>query len=193
VCDGLSAEGELIEVQTGSFGPLKGKVKELSARGRIRIIHPIILKKTIELYDTAGRLLRRRLSPRKGSPWDLFKALRYAPLLPASPNLTIELALVEETERRVDDGQGSWRRRGVSIADKDLSALHTGERIVLKTPRDYRRFLPFRRGEKFGSKDLAAKAGISLRIAQNTLYVLEKLALAKRVGKQGRAWVYTRG
>ena len=188
VCDACTKEGELIEVQTGSFGPLKEKVKKLTLTGKVRIIHPIILQKYIELYDINSRLLRRRKSPCKGKAWDLFNALLYAPQLPLLKNLSIELALVEAIEKRIDDGKGSWRRKGVSISDRLLAAW--SHSVILKSPRDYYQFIPFKKKEPFTGRNLAEKAGINITLAQKTLYVLTKMGLAERTGKQGRAFVY---
>jgi hypothetical protein len=107
VCDACTAKGELIEVQTGSMGPLKEKVKTLCLEHKVRIIHPIIAQKQIVLCDSEGRLVRSRKSPRKGSIWDLFNVLIYAPELPLLDNLTVELAFVDIIEKMVDDGSGS--------------------------------------------------------------------------------------
>jgi hypothetical protein len=188
VCDGVRGDGEMIEVQTGSFGPLKKKIPELLPLGPVRIVHPIVVCKSIETWDSAGRLLRRRKSPRKGNPWDLFKALLYAPELPKLPGLTIELAMVDVLEKRILDGKGSWRRKGASITDRSVSEYH--ETLVLGSLKDYRRFLPFKRGEHFTVKVLAEKAGIPPVTAGKTLYVLHRLGLAERIGKEGNAWVY---
>jgi hypothetical protein len=191
VCDGKTSNGEIIEVQTGSLGPLKEKVKNLSKNGKVRIIHPIIIQKQIELYDAEGRrLLHRRKSPRKGNTWDLFKALVYAPELPLLKNLTIELALIDVIEKRVDDGKGSWRRKGVRIADRFLGAWHGS--VILKKPVDYCKFVPYNKDERFTVKDLGEKAGINKTLAQRTLYVLAKIGIVKRVEKQGRAYIYQR-
>jgi len=190
VCDGRTSKGELIEVQTGSFGPLKEKVKSLTVKSKVRIIHPIIIEKHIELYDTEGRLLRRRKSPRKGSIWDLFDALIYAPELPLLKNLTIELAIIEAVEKRVDDGKGSWRRKGVSISDRFLGAWHRS--VILKSPKDYQLFIPFKKREPFTVRNLAEKAGTSAALARKTLYVLTKMELVERTGKQGNALIYER-
>jgi hypothetical protein len=189
VCDGINEQGEIIEVQTGSFGPLKKKARELSAQYALRIIHPIIVVKYIELYDPAGTLLYRRRSPKKGSPWDLFKALLYAPELPALPGLTVELVLVDVLERRVRDGRGSWRRKGDRVADKSLTAYRGA--LPLTALEDYRFFAPFPPGEEFTVRALGEKAGVSPALARKTLYVLTKLRLVRRTGKQGNAWVYT--
>jgi hypothetical protein len=188
VCDGIGKKGELIEVQTGSFGPLKKKIPLLLKSAPVKIVHPIILTMYIETYDKTGALLRRRKSNRRGSPWDLFKALLYAPELPLCPGLSIELALVDSTEKRVADGKGSWRRKGVSIAGRGLLAWHGS--IPLLCLRDYRRFVPFKKGQEFTVQGLGEKAGINRDIAGKTLYVLTKLKVVERIGKKGNAWVY---
>jgi hypothetical protein len=188
VCDGLSPAGELIEIQTGSFGPLKAKVPELVKSGRVRIIHPIITRKIIERYDPRGALLSRRASPRKGTIWDLFKVLIYAPDLPLIKDLVIELALVETAERRVGDGRGSWRRRGDSIVDRILIRYQGS--VPLARPGDYRCFLPFREEESFTVKELGERAGIHTAIARKTLYVLTRMELVERTEKRGNSWVY---
>jgi hypothetical protein len=202
VADGVSAEGEFIEVQTGSFGPLRQKARELASRGRLRIIHPVIVTKYIEVFEPpksgkkrsfpakTGKPLYRRKSPLRGNPWDLFVVLLYAPELPLIPGLRIELALVDVTEKRLKDGKGSWRRKGVSILDRELSAWH--EAIPLESPKDYLRFVPFKKSEEFTTSLLAERAGVAAHIARKTLYVLTKLDIVKRVGKKGNSIVYIR-
>jgi len=189
VADGISAGGEFIEVQLSSFGPLKEKAQVFAAQGRLRIVHPVIIAKYIEVCDSHGKHLYRRKSPRKGSPWDLFNALVYAPELPLMRNLTIELVLIDVTEQRVRDGKGSWRRKGISIKDRKLLAVH--ERIRLKKPSDYLRFIPFNKKEQFTSADLKEKAGISRDLAQKTLYVLAKLDIVKKICKRRNALLYS--
>jgi hypothetical protein len=189
VCDGINDKQEIIEVQTGSFGPLKDKVKDLAKKRKVRIIHPIIAQKHIELYDCEGRLLHRRKSPRNGSAWDLFKALVYAPDLPLLKNLTIELAVVEVTEKRVSDGTGSWRRKGARIADRFLCGHRHS--VVLKKPKDYYQFVPFR-NEPFTVRDLAEKAGINASLSRKALYTLAKIGLVERAGTRGRAFIYVK-
>lgn len=190
IADGRRADGEFIEVQTGSFGPLKNKVKELAAIDKVRIIHPVAIKKMIEVYKPGkkGVLLYRRKSPVKGTYWKIFDALVYAPALPLIWGVTIEIVLVDITEKRVKDGKGSWRRKGISIKDKALTAQH--ESVLLKKPADFLRFIPFKKKEKFTSSSLAVNAGIDRRTAQKTLYVLTKMEVVKRTDKKGNSWNY---
>jgi hypothetical protein len=188
VCDARTGNGELVEVQTGSFKPLREKIKILSRKNKIRIIYPIIIQKHIELYDARGTLVYRRKSPRKGSPWDLFKALLYAPGLAGAKNIVIELACVDVLEKRIDDGKGSWRRKGISIEDKSLLLWH--ESIVLEKLKDYRRFIPFKKDETFTTRDFKEKTKINIYLAQKCLYTLDKMGLVERMGKRGRSIVY---
>jgi hypothetical protein len=186
VADGMNAEGEYIEIQTGSFGPLRKKA--LALQGRLRVVHPVIIAKYIEVFNRRGRRLYRRKSPRRGTQWDLFDVLVYAFDLPLIPGLAIELALVDASEQRVRDGKGSWRRKGVSIRDRQMLELH--DRITLEKPSDYNRFVPFKKKEKFTSALLAQKAGISVSLARKTLYVLAKLGIIEKTGKRGNTIVY---
>ena len=190
VADGIRSDGEYIEVQTGSFGPLKKKVKELSACGKVRIIHPVAVVKKIEVYSPKRKLLYKRKSPVHGSIWNIFDALLYAPELPLIKGVSIEIVLAEITEKRIKDGKGSWRRKGISKWDRELAIWH--ESIPLSKPADYRRFIPFKKGEEFTVSSFAQQAGISKITAQKALYVLTKMKITEKTSKKGRAWVYCR-
>ncbi|MCL2722575.1 MAG: hypothetical protein FWD47_14695 [Treponema sp.] len=192
VADGINKNGEYIEVQTGSFAPLKKKVKEFAKYGKVRIIHPIAIRKIIEVYDTKEKLLYRRKSPVKSSKWDIFDALLSAPELPLVKGLTIEIVLADITEKRIKDGKGSWRRKGISKLDKELAAYH--ESIIFAKKSDYmRHFIPFKKEEEFTVAALSKQTNIKIDMARKALYVLTKMKLIKRIGKKGNAWVYVRG
>jgi len=191
VADGINKKGEFIEVQTGSFAPLKAKVQEFTCRGKVRIIHPVAISKYIEVFNPEAdkpSLLYRRKSPHKGSAYNLFDALLYAPMLPLLPGLSIEIALVSIVEKRLNDGKGSWRRKGISILDRELETWHNCIRLEKKA--DYLRFVPFKKKEIFTSSQLAELAGIDVALARKTLYVLSKINIVKKTGKKGKSWLY---
>ena len=190
IADGINKDGEYIEVQTGSFAPLEKKVRELASHSKVRIVHPISVKKIIQVYDKRKELLYTRRSPLKGSLWDVFTALVHAPKLPLIKNVVIEVVLADITEKRIKDGKGAWRRRGISIYDKELTAWH--ESTLLGKKADFLRFVPFEKNEEFTVNSLAEQAGIKKETAQKALYVLTKMKVVKRIGKKQRAWVYVR-
>ena len=188
VADVINAKGEVIEIQTGSFGPIKKKIEIFAAQSKVKIVYPVILTKYIEVFGVDGKRLYRRKSPRKGSPWDIFDALVHASELPLIPGVTVELALVDADEIRFKDGKGSrWRRR-MSVHDRRMTAFH--RKIRLKKPADYFRFVPFKKDEKFTSALLGKKAGIDVNLARKTLYVLTKIGVVEKAGKLRNAHVY---
>jgi len=169
---------------------LPKKIKEFVKHGKVRIIHPIALTKKIEVYGTDGKLLYRRKSPIKGSKWNIFDALIYAPLLPLTRGVTIEIVMIDIIEKRIKDGKGSWRRKGISLHDRELFFWH--ENIIFKKPADYMQFIPFKKGKEFTSSLLSEQSGIDKWTARKALYVLTKLKVVKRNGKKGRSWIYER-
>ena len=187
VCDAIGSAGEVIEIQTGNFGALKKKIPILAKSGKVRIIYPVIVKKTLELYDIKGKLLNRRKSPKKGVVWDIFNELVYAPELLKLKGLTIEIIYVDAIERRRKDGKGSWRRKGISIEDKILENRREG--IALKQKADWKRhFLPIKK--QCSSKTLAIAAQISTETARKAIYTMEKAGFLKKLHKEGRFWIY---
>jgi hypothetical protein len=188
VCDAVSTEGDIIEVQTGSLKPLVKKLKCLCAEHEVRVIYPVIVVKHIEVYEADGSLRYRRRSPRKGNEWDIFRSLIYAIELTGFPRLTINLALVDVIEQRVDNGKGSWRRKGISIKDRILQTRRGT--VVLSRKKDYLRFAPFKKQEEWTVRELAGKAKINKFLARKTVYVLVKMGLVGQTGKKGRERVY---
>jgi hypothetical protein len=194
IADGRRKDGEYIEIQTSNFASIEAKMKELADTNRIRIIHPVGVKKIIEVYEPGkpyGDLLYRRISRLKGSQWNIFKELIYAPLLPLISGLTIEIALIDILEKRINDGKGTRRKKGISFYDKELAAWH--ESIVLSKPADYLRFVPFKKKEEFTSSLFAKSAKINIGMARKALYVLTKMKILKRKGKtSNNSWIYSR-
>ena len=173
VCDVCQKDGTIVEIQTGSFAPLYKKVSQLSLYNPVRIVHPIALERRIQTLDAEGRVLRTRKSPKRGSHWELFDALVYAPLLPLLPQCSVELLLVGMTELRMDDGKGSWRRKGIRILDRVLDEVF--ESIMLSGREDWQQFIPLALRERpFTSADLAEEAGIRKALAGKAVYVLSK-------------------
>ena len=101
VIDLVRADGELVEIQTGGFSPLRTKLDALLDRHRMRIVHPIPARAA----DRPGRrgrrgALRAALAEEARARRTIFEGLVSFPTLLSHPNLTIEVLLCREDHVR---------------------------------------------------------------------------------------------
>jgi hypothetical protein len=100
VIDVVRADGELVEVQTGGFGPLGAKLDALLDQHRFRIVHPIALERRIVRVDEEGEVVSIRRAGKRGAVVEVFDKLTAFPSLLTHPNLTIEVLLLAEDHVR---------------------------------------------------------------------------------------------
>ncbi len=192
VIDLVRAGGELVEIQTGAFGPLGPKLDGLLDQHRVRIVHPIAVRRRIVRIDEHGEVLSAKRSPRRGSALDLFERLVALPTMLAHPNLTLELMLCEEDHVRAPAPRRSRSgRRTVDPGERRLTAVL--ERIVLERPAQLVALLPVDAlAGTFTTRELSARAGCTRNLAQRIVYCLRALELIERVDTVGREPVYRR-
>jgi hypothetical protein len=178
----------LIEIQTGNFSALKRKLAALVADHPVRLVYPVVAQRWIVRVDAAGEPISRRKSPRRGRVEDLFAELVRIPTLLAEPNFSIEVALVHTEQVLRDDGQGSWRRKGWSVADRRLIEVVGAARF--DTPDDLVALLPETLPDPFTNRDLARALNIRINLAQKMTYCLRKMRVIAIVGKQGNALLH---
>lgn len=183
-------DDRLIEIQTRGLGKLRRKIETLRSGHRITIVHPIAVETIITKLAADGELLGSRRSPRKGRLEHAFREIvSIADLLPHR-NVTIELVLVRAVETRMDDGKGSWRRRGVSIVARQLGEIVA--RHAFRTRTDYLRMLPEEIPTRFTNGDIITVTGLRYRDVQPITSSLRKMGLIRLVDKRGREQVYER-
>lgn len=181
----------LIEIQTGSFSPLKRKLAALAGRHPVRLVFPIALEKWIVREGPDGTITRRK-SPRRGNWAQLFQQLVYIPGLIANQNFTLEVLLIREEEvRRFDPKKAKgWRRKGWVTQERRL--LGVVERRLFATPADLAGLLPAGLNERFTAGELAKAAGQPDWLARKMIYCLRALNVVAVDGKRSRATLYTR-
>lgn len=184
VIDLVRADGELVEIQTGGFGPLGPKLDALLDGHRIRIVHPVPAERRIVRVDDNGEVLSARRSPRRSTALELFDRLVTFPSLLAHPNLTLEVVLTVEDHVRGPEPV-RIRRRTKDPGQRRLTAI--AERVVLASPADALALLPPLPAEPFTTQELRALAGCRLVLAQRTAYCLHVMELLEPAGKRGRA------
>lgn len=180
------APGLLIEVQTRSVGKLRPKLGALLPSHRVRLVIPLAQNKWIERRGAEGRSSRRR-SPKRASLLHLFEELvGIADALP-HPNLEVEAVMTDQLELREHVPGKAWRRRGWVVTGRELLAVN--QRTLFRGPGDLRRLLPAL-AEPFTSRELAAAAAVTPRLAGQALYTLHRAEALQRVGKRGNAYLY---
>ena len=186
----LVRRGTLIEIQTRNFWAMKPKLDRLLPNHRLRLVHPIPAEKWIVTTDVDGQLLRRTRSPKRGGYLDLFRELVRVPTVVDHPNLALEVLLVEVEELRCADGEGSWRRKGVSVRDTRLLQVCSTRRF--RRGADLAALLPAELGDRFTNASLANTCGIHASLASKATYTLRCLGALRIAGKRGRAHLFQR-
>jgi hypothetical protein len=183
VIDIVRADGELVEIQTGGFGPLGPKLDVLLDEHRVRVVHPVPAERRIVRVNADGEVLSARRSPRRSTVADVFDRLVTFPSLLAHPNLTLEVVLTLEDHVR-GEAPVKVRRRTKDAGERRLTGI--AERVVLRTPADVLAALPPLPAEPFSTRELSTLLGCGTVLAQRAAYCLRLMELVEPAGKRGR-------
>lgn len=182
-------DGLLIEVQTRSFSSIKQKLLTLLTDHPVLLVHPIPVVKWIIQWPSDGDTpISRRKSPRKGRIEHLFNELIRFPELVNHPNFSICLVMTLEEEYRRQDGRGSWRRKGVSIVDRNL--LKVVELHMFRDTQDFLALLPANMEQPFTNRQLSRSSGLPIHLTRKMSYCLRQMGAIQVFGKQQREMLY---
>jgi len=185
----IARDDMLIEIQTGNFSAVKKKLKSLVMNHKVRLIYPIAKEKSIIYVNPSnGAPVKRRRSPRKGDVLDIFVELVRIPELAREDNFTLEILMIKEEETRCADGNGSWRRRGVSIKDRRL--VEVVGTVVFANIKDYLKLLPNDLAQPFTNRILTKRMGVTVPRIRRITYCLRKMGAIKEVGRNGRELLF---
>jgi hypothetical protein len=180
----------LVEIQTGSFAPLRRKLELLTRQHPVRLVAPVPLGRRIIRLSDGGELLSARRSPRRGRVEDIFNRLVSIPSLLCHSHFELELLLTHQDELRVYRQGKAFRRHGWVVAGRRLVSVE--QRIRITSPDAAARLLPPSLPELFDTAQLAETAAIERRLAQQMTYCLRALGVLPTTGKRGNAIVHRR-
>ena len=185
--DALDVRGALVEIQSGSLGPLRSKLRKLLPRFPVRVVKPVVLtRRVVRKKRLDGPDMSSRRSPKRGSLTDVFEDLvGLASLLPEE-NLHVELLAVSIDEIRVP--QRRWP--GYAIADRRL--IEILDACSIEAAADLWNLLPEGHDWKipFTTADIACRMGRPLWFAQRVAYCLKLSGAAKEIGKRKNHRLY---
>lgn len=185
--DAVAEDGELIEVQSGALGPLRGKLGRLLPDSRIRVVKPVtVARRVVRRSHRDGADLSARYSPKRGAVFDVFDDLVGLARVFPHRNLTVDVLAVEVDEVRLD----RRRRPGYTVADRRLRAVVAS--VPLRVAADLWGLLPGGLGSPFSTRDLADHLGRPAAFAQRVAYCLRHSGAVETVGKAGNRRIYVR-
>ena len=181
------ADGRIVEIQTGSFGPLRNKLTRLLDAHPVTLVHPIARDRyLVRTADDPTQPPARRRSPKHGSVFDVFPALVSIPSLLAHPNLTLEVVMtVEEEVRAPSERRGRWSR-------VDRRLVDVVETHAIASMADLFAMIDAGLPDTFTTNDIAAAMQSTRGLAQQAAYCFREGGVTEICGKDGRALVYRR-
>lgn len=180
---------EIYEIQTANFNTMRKKLEVFLEEFHVTIVYPVPAVKWLRWIDEeTGEITKRRKSPKKGTPCEVFKELyKIKPFL-KNPNLAVWILMIEMEESRLLNGWSEDRKKGSCRYDR--IPLELIEEHHLECVPDYRSFVP-QQLKEFTSKDYARAAKLTVNRARTALNILHYLDIVERIGKRGRSYLYT--
>ncbi len=202
IYDIVDGAGSIIEIQTQNLSKLFDKADAaLKAGRRFKIVHPVAIRKTIELYGSDG-LISRRASPKRGCIYHILRELTGLYPLLLHDGFTLEVLLIRMTERRArtetavqsENKRRRFKRNWIKT-DKLLEEII--ETKVFSRAEDYLRLIPEGTPHEFSSrmlqecilndKQLPASAG---SCAGLLIWLFCRMNLIEPIQAPGRAKIY---
>lgn len=183
-------DGTIYEIQTGSFSPLRQKIKWIleNTDYNIVLVHPIAEQKWISTISRDGRIVgQRKKSPQKGSLRDLAGELYFISEFIPSPRFSLVILMVEGEQYRKNIAKEGARARyrKYELIPTSLLRAH-----IFRCVEDYRAFIPDDLPNLFTVKDFSAKSKIYGIDAYSIVKSLCSLGLLEQSGNIGRAAAY---
>lgn len=185
------SDDRLVEIQHGSLSAIRDKVRKLVERHDVLVVKPIVSRKLlVRLARKGGRVVGRRMSPKRGRLLDLFDEMVFFTRVFPHRRLTLEVPLVDIEEWRYP-GHGRrrrWRKDDYQVEDQKLLAVHEVHR--LETAEDLGRLISCPLPDVFHTAHLAESLGVQRWVAQRIAYCLRKMGALEQTGKSGNALLY---
>lgn len=181
----------IIEIQTSNFNKLRRKLSVFLDLAPVTIVYPIPATKYLRWVNIAtGEVSSPRKSPKKGSPYMVFPELYKIKEFLSHPNLRLHIILLDIEEYKLLDGWSQDKKKGATKSDKIPLAI--SNEVYIGNLSDYSKLIPEFLTQTFTSKDYKKETGLLKSHANLALNVLHSLGTIKRVGKDGRFYIYSR-
>lgn len=203
VYDILTKDNDVIEIQTRNLRQLLPKIDDALEKGhKVTIVHPIVITKTIETFNSENKCISQKKSPKKGHIYDLFRELTGIFPVLLNKNFTLEILEINIVETRlkkdtnVQTLQKSRRyKKDWLKTDKKLDSINSAVKFTSR--KDYINLLPSGLPKEFCAKDInsliSKDKSIPKRLCYSgnlILWVFVRMEIIKETQKKGRTKYY---
>lgn len=189
----IKRDNEIIEVQTGSFYPMRDKLRYYLGETdfHITVVRPLPhVKWCIWMDPTSGEVVSCKKSPKRFRPKDVMRDWYYLSEFIGSERFTLKFLLLEEEEYRFLNGWGKGKKRGSRRYERMPLSLIDEE--IFSGAEDYKQFLPDSLGDTFTASEYMKKMKLTSFGMYSALNILCTIGLIEKGEKQGRSYVYKR-
>ena len=193
ICDIVTKDNLIIEIQTAHLSSLNTKIENLVLSHKVLLVYPLCTTTFIQTVDKNGKIISRRKSPKKQTIYSIFGELYRLYNLFDDENFSLlvltteQLKIKQLTNEKVQSKQKSRRfKKNYIITDKQLLQIH--DEILFNSREDFLKLLPKNLPEVFSSKNLQTTE--VKNEANKMLWVLAKMNLIKIDHKEGKLIFY---
>lgn len=185
----IVGENGIIEIQTANFNKLRKKLESFLALTTVTVVYPIpSTKYLIWLDENTGETTKKRKSPKRGTPYQVFFELYKIKSLIKHENFRLIIVMLDITEYRYLNGWSDNRKKGSSRYDRIPTDII--DELYINNVRDFNKLIPKELPAEFTAKDFKLASGLSIKTAQTALNILNYVGAVERVSKKGNAFVY---
>ena len=180
-------DGKLVtEIQSANYGALAKKLPKLLPHYSVKVVCPLLRERYLyTLSGETGSVDNIRKSPLHGARHTALVALADLDPFFDHPNFKIEFYLIDVAEYRVPTAN---KRKPYEKRDRVPTAIV--DVFCVEGREDYQGLLPSGLSMQFTAKEFTKKIGQRPRKANYVLKLLQKSGVIKRVGLEGRAYLY---
>lgn len=184
-------EGEIFEIQTQGFDKMRDKLSTLLPLYNLTIVFPIAHIKTIHSVNNCGEVVQTRRSPKKQSPFEIFKELYKIKQYLNHPNLHFKIIMFLSEEIRDIVPKKHVRSKGYVRNDQIVTDIVKEYNIYTKE--DFNLLLDeLNLPEEFTTADIRKLTKTSVKTSVLVLNILLYLGIVEKTGNKNRYILYKR-
>ncbi len=183
-------DGETItEIQTGAYPALAKKLERLLPYYKVRVVCPIVRDRYLHYINKEdGSIEKGRKSPLHGARVTSLVALSALDCFLEDPNFSLFFLLVDVSEYRTRKAVG-YRAKSEKC---DCVPLCIADAWTVQSREDYKGLLPEALPEPFTAEQFGKVTHLRARKRYFALKLLQNHSVVRQIGRQGRAYLYTK-